>query len=597
MELEYSILSKINSPADVKNLSSNDLCRLADEMRHALIQKASVCGGHLGSNLGIVEITIAMHYVFDSPHDKFVFDVSHQTYCHKMLTGRVKAFIEQNHYDDVIGFSNPKESEHDWFNMGHTSTSISLATGLAKARDLVGGSDNIVAVIGDGSLGGGQAYEGLNYASEQGTGLIIVVNDNDMSIAENHGGLYRHLRELRETKGALENNYFKALGMDYHFIEDGNDIERMVNAFQAVKGINKPVVLHVVTKKGKGYTPAEVEKENWHWSRPFDIATGVFKGNGGVPKENYGAIACSFLMEKMRKDPKVSVITAATPICIGFNEKNRKAAGKQFVDVGIMEQHAISMTTALAQAGCKPVFATNATFIQRAYDQIEHEMCITKCPATLIVTHASVSAHNNITHSGLLDIPLLANIPNLVYLAPTNKQEYLNMLDWSIEQQQYPVAIRVPWNGVFYADREMETDYSDINHFELVKKGSKVAVLALGGFYQLGEATVKQLEEQYGIKATLINPRYITGVDKDMLNDLKKNHELVVTIEDGILEGGFGSKISQYYGDSSMRVLTFGFSSDFPEVYDAKQMMADNGLTTETISRRISISLEILNEK
>lgn len=587
MEFEYKILNRINSPADVKSISRVDLCKLAEEMRHALIQKASVCGGHLGSNLGIVEITIAMHYVFDSPHDKFVFDVSHQTYCHKMLTGRVKAFIEPEHYNDVIGFSNPKESEHDWFNMGHTSTSISLATGLAKARDLVGGDDNIIAVIGDGALGGGQAYEGINYATEQGTGLIIVLNDNDMSIAENHGGLYKHLKELRDSKGALKDNYFKAMGLDYHFVDDGNDIEKMVETFQSVKGTKHPVVLHVVTKKGKGYQPAEEEKENWHWSRPFDIPTGLFKGNGGVPKENYGAIASAFLMEKMKKDPRVSVITAATPICIGFNEKNRKAAGKQFVDVGIMEQHALSMTTALAQAGCKPVFATNATFIQRAYDQIEHEMCITKCPATLIVTHASVSAHNNITHSGLLDISLLSNIPNLVYLAPTNKQEYLNMLDWSIEQRQYPVAIRVPWNGVFYADREMPIEYSDINRFELVKEGSKVAILALGGFYQLGEAVVKQLEEKHGINASLINPRYISGVDKDMLNELKNNHEVVVTIEDGILEGGFGSKITQFYANSSMKVLTFGFSSNFPEIYDAKKMMIDNNLTPDAISKAI----------
>lgn len=593
MDFEYKILNRINSPADVKNSSRADLYKLAEEMRHALIQKASVCGGHLGSNLGIVEITIAMHYVFNSPHDKFVFDVSHQTYCHKMLTGRVKAFIEPEHYNDVIGFSNPKESEHDWFNMGHTSTSISLATGLAKARDLVGGDDNIIAIIGDGALGGGQAFEGINYASEQGTGLIIVLNDNDMSIAENHGGLYKHLKDLRDSHGALEDNYFKAMGMEYLFINEGNDIDKMVDAFQSVKGTNHPVVLHVVTKKGKGYQPAEEEKENWHWSRPFDISTGLFKGDGGVPKENYGAIACAFLMSKMKKDPRVSVITAATPICIGFNEKNRKAAGKQFIDVGIMEQHALSMTTALAQAGCKPVFATNATFIQRAYDQIEHEMCITKCPATLIVTHASVFAHNNITHSGLLDIPLLANIPNLVYLAPTNKQEYLNMLNWGIEQRQYPVAIRVPWNGVYYSDREMLVDYSDINRFELVKQGSTVAVLALGGFYQLGEAAVKQLKEKFGIEATLINPRYISGVDGEMLNKLKDNHEIVVTIEDGILEGGFGSKIARFYGDSTMKVLTFGFSSQFPEIYDAKQMMVDNELTPEFISMKIAHTMEI----
>lgn len=579
------ILEKITGPEDLKKLNISEMHVLASEMRDALITKTSVCGGHLGSNLGLVEISIALHYVFNSPQDKIVYDVSHQTYCHKMLTGRQQAFTDSEHYNDVIGFSNPGESKHDWFNMGHTSTSISLACGLAKARDLVGTNDNIIAVIGDGSMGAGPAFEGLNYAVEQGTGLIVILNDNDMSIQENHGGLYKHLAELRNTSGEAVNNYFKAIGFEYAFVADGNNLESVINILQKFKGTNHPVLIHAVTQKGNGYQPAMENKERWHWTNPFNIDTATGKGSG-APRENYGAIAAEFLMNKMKSDPKVGVVTAATAICIGFNKQNRDISAPQYVDVGIQEQHGVSMVTAMAQAGCKPVFATNSTFIQRAYDQIEHELCITKCPATLIITHASVSAHNNITHSGLLDIALLGNIPNLVYLAPTNKQEYLKMLDWSIDQNRYPVAIRVPWNGVYYADREIQTDYSDLNQYETVVKGSKVAILALGGFYQLGESVAEKLKEN-GIIPTIINPRYITGIDKKTLDELKENHSVIATIEDGVLIGGFGAKIAQYYGNTDMRVLNFGFSQDMPIRFNAKEMLIANGLTDECIAKVI----------
>lgn len=579
------ILETITGPQDLKKLNISEMQTLASEMRNAIITKTSVCGGHLGSNLGLVEISIALHYVFNSPQDKMVYDVSHQTYCHKMLTGRQQAFTDREHYNDVIGFSNPRESEHDWFNMGHTSTSISLACGLAKARDLVGSNDNIIAVIGDGSMGAGPAFEGLNYAVEQGTGLIVILNDNDMSIQENHGGLYKHLADLRKTSGEAANNYFKAIGFEYAYVADGNNLESVINVLQKFKGTDHPVLIHTVTQKGNGYQPAMENKERWHWTNPFNIDTATGKG-AGAPRENYGAIAAEFLMKKMKQDPKVGVVTAATAICIGFNKQNRDASAPQYVDVGIQEQHGVSMVTAMAQAGCKPVFATNSTFIQRAYDQIEHELCITKCPATLIITHASVSAHNNITHSGLHDIPLLAHIPNLVYLAPTNKQEYINMLDWSIEQNQYPVAIRVPWNGVYYADREVPTDFSNINQYEIVKHGSKVAILALGGFFQLGEEVVAKLKES-GIDATLINPRYITGIDAATLEELKANHELVVTIEDGIVSGGFGSKIAQFYGSSNINVMNCGFSQNMPIRFDKDEMIENNHLTPDTIAGEI----------
>lgn len=581
-------LEKINSPDDVKKLITGELETLAKEMRQALITKTSWCGGHLASNLGVVELTIALHYVFHSPTDKIIFDVSHQSYCHKMLTGRNNAFLFPEHYDEASGFSNPAEGEHDSFHIGHTSTSISLACGLAKARDLCGGRENIIAVIGDGALDGGEAFEGLNFATELGSGLIIVINDNDMSILENPGGLSRHLNELAQCKGGTKENYFQSLGFSYRFVPDGHNIGKLIQAFQAVRDTNMPVVVHVRTQKGKGYSPAEADKENWHWVRPFYIETGKIKSARST--ENYGKIACDYLMQKMEKDPSVAVVTAATPICIGFNRMEREKAGRQFIDVGIQEQHAVSMVAGMATNGCKPVFATNGTFFQRAYDQIEQELCINRCPATMIVTHASVLGHTNVTHVGLLDIALLGNIPGLTYLAPTNKEEYLAMLDWSIEQKEGPVAIRVPWHGVYHTAEQVDTDYSSVS-YKTEATGNQVAILALGGFYQFGEAVAALLKDRTGIHPTLVNPRFITGIDAETLDSLKENHKLVVTLEDGILSGGYGSKIAQYYGSNNIKVLCKGFGMDIPVTYDPAEMMRKNRLTKELIVEDILSAL------
>ena len=584
-------LEKIESPADLKKLSLSELTALGDEMRKALIEKNSACGGHLASNLGVVELTIALHYVFNSPVDKIIFDVSHQTYCHKMLTGRSAAFINPDKYSSISGHTCPDESEHDQFSIGHTSTSISLACGYAKARDALGNSENIVAIIGDASLDGGEAFEALNYAGEIEGGLIVVVNDNDMSIPENHGSLCGKLTELRNNNGEIKDNYFKSLGFNYVFVKNGHDVEAVISALQKVKDIKEKVIVHVCTQKGKGYAPAENDREKWHWAHPFNVETGEFISN--VPKENYGAICREFLLDKMKRDKKVMVIAASTPLCIGFNAENRAKAGSQFMDVGIAEQNGITIAAAMAKYGCKPVFATNSTFYQRAYDQIEQEMCINKCPATMIVTHASVFGHSNDTHHGLLDMALLGNIPGLKYLAPTNKQEYLAMLDWSIDQNHEPVAIRVPWTGVTYADYEVDKDYTEIRYKE-TQKGSKVAILALGGFYSLGIQVASVLEDKTGIKPTLINPRFITGVDEECLEELKKNHSTVVTIEDGIIFGGFGSKIAQYYSESSVRVLNCGFSMDIPNRYVPAELMDSNGLTPEKIADKAIAVLKTL---
>lgn len=574
-------IEKIDSPEDLKKLNIDEMTSLAEEMRKALIKKLSIHGGHFGPNLGMVETTIALHYVFDSPKDKIVFDVSHQSYCHKMLTGRKDAFLYEDKYDDVSGYTNPAESKHDFFNVGHTSTSVSLASGLVKARDLKGEKGNVIAVIGDGSLSGGEALEGLDFASELGTNFIIIVNDNDMSIAENHGGLYKNLKQLRKTDGKCECNLFRSLNLDYKFVKNGNDIASVISALEEVKDIDHPVVVHIVTQKGKGYPIAEKDKENWHWCMPFDIKTGKpkFTSNG----EDYGTLTADFLLEKMKKDPTVVAISAAVPTSIGFTEEKRKEAGKQFVDVGIAEEHAVAFASGIASAGGKPVFATHSSFIQRTFDQLSQDLCINNNPATVIVCTASVFGMNDITHLGIYDIPLISNIPNMVYLAPTSKEEYFAMLDWSIEQNDHPVAVRMPCNGVISSGEKVDTDYSDLNKYKITQKGSKIAVIALGDFYQLGENTVKYISESSEIKPTLINPRYITGIDEEMLENLKKEHDVVITLEDGILDGGFGEKIARFYGNSDVKVLNYGLKKEFLDRYSVDEVMKENRLVPQMI--------------
>lgn len=577
-------LEKINSPADVKKLSVDEMTALAGEMRKALLFRLSKHGGHFGPNFGMVEATIAMHYVFESPKDKIVFDVSHQSYPHKMLTGRKESYLDADKFDDISGYTNPEESEHDFFNVGHTSTSVSLASGLAKARDLKGEEGNVIAVIGDGSLSGGEALEGIDFAGEMDTNFIIVVNDNDMSIAENHGGMYRNLKLLRDTDGKAECNLFKAMGLDYVFVKDGNDITSLIKAFESVKDSKKPVVVHIVTQKGKGYAPAEKDKETWHWHMPFDPETGksLFNFEG----EDYGSVTCNYLLEKMAADKSVCAITSATPTVFGFTPDVRKKAGKQFIDVGIAEEHATALASGIAKNGGKPFYGVYSSFIQRAYDQLSQDVCINKSPVTIAVFAASVYGMSDVTHLGIYDIPMISNIPELVYLAPVTKEEYLAMLDWSLEQNEHPVAIRVPAN--FVSDGKPFTkDLSKLNKYEMTQKGSQVAVIALGSFYGLGVEAAKLIEEKTGVKATVINPYYITGVDEEMLESLKADHKIVITLEDGVLEGGFGEKIARFYGDSDVKTLCFGLEKKFYDRYDPAEVLKENHLTPEQIAEDV----------
>jgi len=572
-------IEKINGPEDVKKLNIEEMTALAEEMRHALLKRASIHGGHFGPNFGMVEAIIALHYVFESPKDKMVFDVSHQTYPHKMLTGRKDAYLYEEHYDDVTGYSCPQESEHDHFTIGHTSTSVSLACGLAKARDLRGESANVIAIIGDGSLSGGEALEGMDFAAELDSNMIIVVNDNDMSIAENHGGLYSNLKLLRETNGQAECNLFKAMGLDYVYVDHGNDLRELIGAFKQVKDSKKPVVVHINTLKGKGYKPAEEHKEEWHWHLPFDIET----GKSHFPEvEDYSSVTCEYLIEKMKKDPTVVTITSGTPTILGFTQEKRKQAGRQFVDVGIAEETAVALASGIAKGGGKPVYGVYSSFIQRTYDQISQDLCIDGNPATIVVYTGSVFGMTDVTHLGLQDIPMLSNIPGLVYLAPTTKEEYLSMLDWSVEQKEMPVAIKLPGGDMISDGREVTKDWSQLNTYEVTEKGSKIALIGLGTFYSLALQTAEMLEKK-GIHATVINPYYITGLDEGLLEKLKVDHDTVVTLEDGILNGGFGEKIARFYGSSDMKVYNYGLKKEFLDRYDVNEVLKENHLTAEQI--------------
>lgn len=574
-------LEKINGPEDVKKLTDDEMIKLATEMRSALLKRASIHGGHFGPNFGMVEATIALHYVFDSPKDKIVYDVSHQTYPHKMLTGRKDAYLYQDKYNDVSGYSNPHESEHDFFTIGHTSTSISLASGLVKARNLKGEDGNVIAVIGDGSLSGGEALEGLDYAAELDGNFIIVVNDNDMSIAENHGGMYKNLKKLRDTNGKAECNLFKAMGLDYVYVNEGNNVRALIDAFTKVKDSKKPVVVHINTLKGKGYKPAEEHKEEWHYNGPFDIETG--KPLGEMEGEDYSSVTADYLLKKMKQDKSVVAITSATPTVLGFTKDKRDEAGKQFMDVGIAEETAAAIASGIAVNGGRPVWGVYSTFVQRAYDQISQDICINNSPATIVTFSGSVYGMNDVTHLGLYDIPMLSNIPNLVYLAPTTKEEYLAMLDWSIEQTEHPVAIKLPGGEMVSDGKQITKDFSALNKYEMTQQGKKVAFIGLGTFYSLAVEAAAELEKKTGVKPTVINPYYITGTDEQMLEELKKEHDVVVTIEDGILDGGFGEKIARFYGDSVVKVLNFGLKKEFPDRYNVDEILKKNHLTKELI--------------
>lgn len=573
-----SQLATINSPDDLKALNLTQLEELATEIRAAILNYTSQHGGHVGPNLGMVETTIALHYVFNSPTDKLVFDVSHQSYAHKILTGRKQYFLDSSKFADISGFTAPKESNHDHFTVGHTSTSLSLACGLAKARDLQQQTHNVIAIIGDGSLSGGEALEGLNFASELGSNLIIIVNDNEMSIAENHGGLYQNLQLLRDSNGQAPCNMFKAFNLDYLYVANGNSIPDLISALQQVKDSKHPIVLHLHTHKGLGYAPAEQNQEEWHFKAPFDLTSGQNTLTSNAA--NYNTLTVDYLLAKVRQDPRVVVINAGTPGAIGFTPEKRQLMGDHFVDVGIAEEHAVAMSSALAKGGCKPIFWVLSPFVQRTYDQLSHDLALNKNPAVILVSWTGIMG-NDATHLGCFDISLISNIPNLVHLAPTTQEEYFSMLDWAISQDQHPVVIRMP-ELLISATSPVNADYSRLNTFSCEQQGSEVAILAVGSFYTLGQQVVQQLQAAH-INPTLVNPRFISGLDNAMLEALKANHHLVVTLEDGEIDGGFGQKVAAFYGNSPMKVLNFGSQKEFTDRVSTAELYQRYHLTAELI--------------
>lgn len=583
-------IEKIHSPADLRKLEVSELKIVADEVRDAVLNRVSRHGGHVGPNLGFTEATVALHYVFDTPTDKLVFDVSHQTYPHKILTGRAHGFLDDADTRAISGYSSPIESpEYDYFEIGHTSTAISLATGLQKGRDVLGGTENIVAIVGDGSLSGGEAFEGLNTAAALGTNIIIVVNDNEMSIAENHGGLYANLRLLRETYGQAELNFFKTFGFDYYYLENGHNLASLVDIFRRVKDTPRPTVVHIHTEKGHGYAPAVEKQEAWHYRSPFDRETGKSTG----PRDNseyMPSLLGDFLREEMKRDPKLVVIASAVPMGLGFTADRRREAGAQYIDVGIAEEEAVALASGMAKRGARPVYFTYATFLQRTYDQIAQDLCVNSNPAVINVLGASIFGMNDFTHICFFDIAMLSHIPNLVYLAPTTYEELVAMQTWAIRQDKLSVAIRVPEGEVYHTSEPVDTDYSALNTFRVGHRGSRVALIAAGNFYQKGDR-VRQLLAEQGIDATLINPRYLTGVDEALLDELKKDHTVVATLEDGTLDGGFGERIARHYGPSAMRVLNFGVKKQLYDRYDVDELLRENHLTDEQIAEDILATL------
>ena len=582
-------LEQIHSPSDIKGYTPAQRCALAAEMRAALITRASSVGGHIGPNLGVIEATIALHTVFDAPTDKIIYDVSHQCYPHKMLTGRADAYLDPAHYGEVSGFTNTEESPYDHFNIGHTSTSISLATGLAKARDLAGRRENVIAFIGDGALSGGEALEGLNVAGEMRSNLIIILNDNDWSISENHGGMYEMLRRLRETNGTAADNLFRAMGLDYRYVAEGNDTEALIAAFAAVKDSQRPVVIHIHTQKGKGLSFAEDDPEDWHRHAPFHTESGAVK-HPSAPDPCLAATV-DFVLAEAKRNPNFVYLSAGIVGGIGLTPAERAELGAQYVDVGIAEEHAVAMASGLARGGARPVFGTYSTFYQRTYDQMAQDVCINRSPAVFLVTGASLYRSTDVTHLGFYDISIFSHVPNLVFLAPTSIEEHLAVLRWAIAQTEHPVMIRTPLGGYAESPYPVRADYSALHRSIVVTEGAEVALIGVGNFAALATAAAEELARD-GIHATVVNPLYLSGLDEALLTRLKEKHRLIVTVEDGILDGGFGEKIAAFYGaDRNVEVKSYGLPKAFFNRYDPAALARAHHLTAPQIAADLRVRL------
>lgn len=578
------ILDRIQKENDIKNLTEEEINQLGDEIRQFLIESISKTGGHLASNLGVVELTMALHLCFDLPKDKIIWDVGHQSYTHKILTGRKEGFSSLRQYGGLSGFPKANESDTDCFNTGHSSTSISAGLGLAAAREITGEDYHVISVIGDGSLTGGMAYEALNNASQINKNFIIVLNDNNMSISENVGGMstylanfrtadaYRDLKanvmnslkkvpvcgdklieSIRNTKSSIKQllipgMLFEEMGIITLGPVDGGNIKELIKVFNEAKRVDGPVLVHVMTKKGAGYEPAEKNPSRFHGAEPFDIETG--KPLKKKEKSTYTDVISSVMCQLAEREPKLVGITAAMADGTGL-AKFAKEYPQRFYDVGIAEQHGTTFAAGLAKAGLKPVFAVYSSFLQRAYDQVLHDVCIQNLPVVFAIDRAGLVGSDGETHQGIFDISFLSSIPNMTVMAPKNKWELADMMQYAVSFET-PIAVRYPRGTAYDGLKEFRAPIQ-LGKSETIAEGSGVALFALGSMVQTAEKVAEMLKA-HGIEATVINARFAVPFDKEKVTELAKNHKLLVTMEENVTSGGFGEHVASYVNENDLDI-------------------------------------------
>ena len=614
----YKYLDKVNSPNDIKMMTTNEIDLLAKDIRKFLVRSISQTGGHLASNLGIVELTLALHKVFNSPKDKIVWDVGHQSYVHKIITGRKEDFVSLRKFEGLSGFPKENESPHDIFDTGHSSTSISIAQGIACARDIKNEDDKVIAVIGDGSITGGMALEALNHLGYTKTNMIVILNDNEMSIDKNVGGMARHLsgiirnstvnkvkneveKILNITKAGnilsktankvkdgimssftpQESEFFDSLGIKYYGPIDGHNIDELIYMLNIVKDYNGPVLLHVITKKGKGYRFAEEQPDKYHGVSKFDITQGVKSSNSISISQQIG----KKLTSMASKDERIVAITAAMPSGTGLNIFEEQYPNRYY-DVGIAEQHATTFAAGLAKSGMKPYFAVYSSFLQRAYDQLIHDVCITKKPVTFLIDRAGLVGNDGETHHGMFDLSYLNTVPNITVMAPKDSEELDLMLDLSLELNE-PVAIRYPRGNTYYLNKG---SYQPIKKgsFEIIDEGKETVVLAIGTMVKHA-LEAKQILLKDNINPTIVNARFLKPIDEELLHSLLKSHKSVVTIEDNVKSGGFGSRINQFIIDNNYdnRIENISLPDEFIQHGDIDALYDIVGLSAIGIANKI----------
>lgn len=624
------VLDKIQKENDIKKLDEEQLKELADEIREFLIEKISRTGGHLASNLGVVELTMALHLTLNFPEDKLIWDVGHQSYTHKLLTGRKDGFDDLRKYGGMSGFPKRKESPCDAFDTGHSSTSISAGLGYVAARELLGEEHNVVSVIGDGSLTGGMAFEALNNASRLKSNFIIVLNDNNMSISENVGGMSKYLNglrtaqaytdlkkgvedtlkripgrgdrivsQIRKTKSGIKQllvpgMFFEDMDITYLGPVDGHDIKKLVRVFHEAKRVDHAVLVHVITKKGKGYAPAEENPAKFHGLGPFDIETGEPKEAGGP--DSYTQVFSKVLLDIAKKDEKVAAITAAMADGTGL-AAFAKRFPQRFFDVGIAEEHAMTFAAGLAAGGMKPVFAVYSSFLQRAYDQALHDVCLQDLPVVIAVDRAGLVGSDGETHQGVFDISFLTTIPNMTVISPKNRWEMADMLRFAVDFR-HPIAIRYPRGAAYEGMRQFRAPV-EYGKSEVIYEEEDIAIIFVGHMAELADS-VRRILKETGYNCSLVNARFVKPLDEKLLEELAKDHKLFVTIEENVITGGFGEQVMDYVSRAALdvHVRNIGISDEYVEHGNVEVLRKEVGLDKDTIAKQaVSDYLRIMENR